>query len=329
MAAVRAGRSRIVCLFALALLLIPSTARAQEFFAYGGRLENTNTHEQDYGWSLAYVEGIGEHAMISFTYLNEGHFSDHHRDGLSPQVWARTNIVNRRLSLAAGVGPYFYLDTASGRADSDSYNTHGWGAIFSLAATWYTQSRWLFQVRGNWVGAVNSFSSLSLSAGVGYQLDSPPSPGPQTAPPHQEERTVNNELTLFVGASTLNRYQSQHSVAEGIEYRRGLTPHIDWTIGFLNEGATFPLERCGIASQLWLVRSVFDSRLALGIGLGPYLAYDEYRGQHGSSTMNALIGLTTSYRFARRWAARLTWDRVVTDHNQDTDILLAGLTCRF
>lgn len=94
------------------------------------------------------MQGVGEHAMVSFTYLNEGHLPDHHRDGYAPQVWLRTNIINRQLSLAAGVGPYLYHDTASGRGQIDSYNAHGLGGIVSLAVTWYTESRWLFRSAG-------------------------------------------------------------------------------------------------------------------------------------------------------------------------------------
>jgi hypothetical protein len=275
------------------------------------------------------MQGIGEHAMFSFTYLNEGHLPNHHRDGYTPQLWVRTNIIDRRLSLAAGIGPYLYLDTASGRGQGDSYNTHGLGGIFSLAATWYTESRWLLQVRGNWIGATNSFNSLTVTGGIGYLLDAPPSTGPRTATPRQDEQRINNEITLFFGESTLNRFDSRHTAAEGVEYRRGLTQHIDWTIGFLNEGSSIPLERYGITSQVWLVRAFFDDHLALGFGLGPYVAYDEYRGRNGSTTVNALIGLTASYRFSPRWALRLTWDRVATNYNQDTDVLLGGVSYRF
>ena len=321
-----AARTAILVLF---LLLTASPSWGQEFYAYGGWVENTDTHhDQDDAWGLAYMQGVGEHAMMSFTYLNEGHVSGHHRDGYTPQFWGRTSIIDRRLSFAAGIGPYFFFDTVSGR-QNDSYDTHGWGGIFSLAATWYTESRWLFQVRGNWIGAVNSFNSFSVTGGIGYQLDAPSSPGPRTAAPCQTESTTNNEITLFAGESTLNRLESRHTAAEALEYRRGLTNHIDWTIGFLNEGSSIPLERYGVTSQLWLVRAFFDDCLALGVGLGPYLAYDEYRGRQGSTSVNALIGLTASYRVSSQWAVRLTWDRVATNYDQDTDILLGGLTYRF
>jgi hypothetical protein len=97
----------------------------------------------------------------------------------------------------------------------------------------------------------------------------------------------------------------------------------------MNEGSSIPLERYGITSQIWLVRSFFDDAVALGMGIGPYLAYDEYRGRKGSTTVNGLVGLTGTYRFSSHWAVRLTWDRVATNYNQDTDIVLCGLSYRF
>lgn len=319
-----AVRTSILALF---LLLTASPSWSQDFYVYGGGTRDAQSHAETFAWGLAYMRDVGEHVTASFTYLNEGHLPNHHRDGYTPQVWVRTNVISPRLSLSAGIGPYLYFDTASGRGQDD-YNTHGLGGIFSLAATWRTENRWRFQLRANWIGATNSLDTLTLAAGIGYQLDALPSAGSRTTAPPPTERT-SNEITLFMGESTLNRLDSRHTAAEAVEYRRGLTRYIDWTIGFLNEGSSVPLERYGITSQVWLLHPFFDEHLALGIGAGPYIAYDEYRGRHGSTTVNGLIGLTASYRFSPHWAVRLTWDRVATNYNQDTDVLLGGLTYRF
>jgi hypothetical protein len=326
-------RKPILFLLLIAVMISPSWA--QEVYVYGGAVETAQSHKSSsYSWGYAYMQGIGEHAMVSFTYLNEGHLPEHHRDGYSIQFWGRTNVLDRRLSLAAGVGPYLYFDTATDRIDNgtsgrDSYNHQAWGAIVSLAATWYTESRWLFQVRGNWVGAANSFDTFSITGGIGYQLDAPPSPGPRRTATDKQGRTTNNEITLFAGESILNRAESRHNAAEAIEYRRGLGRFIDWTVGLLNEGSRVPLERYGITSQLWAVRAFFDDRLALGVGLGPYLAYDEYRSRNGSTTVNLLLGVTSSLRLSPQWAIRVTWNRVATNYDQDTDVVLGGLTYRF
>ena len=168
-----------------------------------------------------------------------------------------------------------------------------------------------------------------MTAGIGYQLGDPRSPASRTTSLPQGEEKTNNEITLFLGESTLNRLDSRHTAAEAVEYRRSLTPYFEWAIGFLNEGTSIPLERYGITGQIWLVHTFFNEDFSLGIGVGPYVAYDEYRGRNGSTTVNGLIGMTAGYRLSPHWAARLTWDRVATNYNQDTDVLLGGLTYRF
>jgi hypothetical protein len=64
-----AARTAILALF---LLLTASPSWGQEFYAYGGWVENTSTHDQTSGWGLAYMQGVGEHAMVSFTYSTKG-----------------------------------------------------------------------------------------------------------------------------------------------------------------------------------------------------------------------------------------------------------------
>jgi len=35
--------------------------------------------------------------------------------------------------------------------------------------------------------------------------------------------------------------------------------------------------------------------------------------------------MTASYRFMPRWTVRLSWNRVVTNYNSDSDIVLVGI----
>lgn len=300
--------ARIICFLSffisLSFFITVPPSYTQEIYFHAGEVQNTHTSDRATRWGLAYHQGTGEHTMLSLTYLNEGHLPGHHRDGYAAQFWLRKNIMNRRLSLAAGIGPYAYFDTNGSRAES--FDAHGWGGILSMAATWYTDSRFLFQIRGNWIDAVHSFNTLSITGGIGYQLDAPETPGPRRSAPAEEQSPTGNELTVQAGLAVLNRFQSVHTTAEALEYRRGLTPHTDWTIGIRNEGPKNGLERYGVTSQLWLVRAFFNDRVALGAGVGPYFAYDGYRGTRGSTTLSALVGLTGSYRFSRHWAMRFT-----------------------
>ena len=90
----------------LILLFTPSLVRAQEFNFLGGLLQNSSDGNS-YAWQLEYIEGLGENLAIGVTYLNEGHAPNHHRDGNALPLWAHTGLMFHRLSLAAGVGPYW------------------------------------------------------------------------------------------------------------------------------------------------------------------------------------------------------------------------------
>ncbi len=308
-------------------------AGAQEIYLLGGEVLQVGSDEDSYSWQMEYREGLGEHLAASLSYLNEGHLPGHHRDGISTELWARQSFFDRRLSLAVGIGPYYYLDTNNGAANGSFRNEHGWGGITSLAATWYTDTPLLFQLRTNWVFGAGSVETLSAVAGIGCQLETPPSPGPLPRATPQQELTTRHELTLFAGQTIVNSFNSQRSVAMGFEYRRGLLRYLDATVGWLYEGDNRLLRRDGLTAQLWGVREFFHGRLALGVGGGGYFALDHYADtafEKGESrVLSAIATFTGSYRIDPQWQLRTSWNRIVTNYNRDTDVILAGVGFRF
>ena len=322
---------RVIFLFFLVLISCP--VQAQEFYLLGGVAGDPDTSERSYSWQLEYMQEVGEHFAASLSYLNEGHLPDHHRDGNTLQGWMHTRVLDQRLSLAAGAGPYYYFDTTKGTTGGLSANDHGWGGMLSLAATWYTDSRWLFQLRTNWVGVGRSFDTLSAVAGIGYQLESPSLPEQHPKEPSRLEKTTNNEITMFLGQTIVNDFKSTHDVAMSIEYRRGLWRYLDWTVAWLYEGDERLIRRNGVTTQLWAVRPFFGDRLALGVGGGAYFAIDRYHdlfnGNGGSKLLSGIFTLTGSYRIHPRWDVRTSWSRLITTYNMDTDVILGGIGYRF
>jgi len=311
----------------------PCQLHAQEFHGFGGLMQNTVTSGHSSSWQLEYLEGLGEHFAYSISYLNEGHVPGHHRDGHMAQLWARTNLLDRRLSLAAGIGPFRYFDTTAATAGASYENDHGWGGTMSLAATWYTDTRWLFQLRTNFIETDSSFDTFSALIGIGYQLEAPPVPGPLASSSPQRQLTTENELTAFLGQTIVNSFISEHSYAAGIEYRRGLWRYVDWTVGWLFEGDNRLKRRNGLTTQLWATRAVLDDRVTLGIGAGPYVNVDRYhdplREEERTNSVSGIVTLTGSYRLMQRWLVRASWNRIVTSYNRDTDVILAGIGYRF
>jgi len=312
------------------LLVAASPSWGAEITGFGGMTFDSSRNNSSYAYQLEYREGLSEHFGASFTYLNEGHLPDHHRDGHGVQLWAGFDLFDRRLSMSAGAGPYLYYDTTPGVTGTKERNLHGLAVLSSLAATWRFDNRLLLQLRVNGVTATNSFDTISTLVGVGYQLDPPAAGGPAREPSTSNAPT--NELTLFLGETTVFNEGSVHSFAAAIEYRRALLRHLTWSVTLLEEGESDHIRRRGIATQLWAVKSFLGDDLSLGVGAGPYLAVDSLdRAEHGSKDLFVfpILTMTAGYRFHPQWGGRFSWSRVTTSDDKDSDVVLAGISYLF
>lgn len=305
---------------------------AQELSVLGGWLRPDVPSESSYAWGFSYLQALDRHNGLSYSWLNEGHVRDNHRDGLALQYWWRTALPGSRLSLGAGAGAYYYFDTIA-NADGKPYiDGHGWGPIFSLTATWYTGSRLFYQLRLNEILASHSYNTFSAMFGIGYQLDAPKAPG-ALAGGSSDSVSSGNQITAMAGYTEANSLQSPGAFAYGFEYRHGFGPYFDGTLSWIDEGSTALNTRAGVAAQLWLRRSFLGNRLALGVGVGPYYATDTHRIQGGADNtggkLSLLLTMSASYAFTKHWLARISWNRVMTSYDKDSDIYLGGIGYRF
>jgi hypothetical protein len=314
---------------AVALCAAPA-ADAQEFSLFAGPLYGAGTHSM--GWAFDYQEGLGKYAAAGFTWYNEGHLPSHHRDGQSVQLWGRLPLDRRRFVLSAGVGPYRYFDTEAAAEGRGYSNTHGWGVLMSVRAAYYTSHRWILQLQANRVHTFSGPDTTSVMFGIGYQLDAPDTPGPRDYAAGRLDRVTHNEVTGMIGETILNSRTSPSSLGASVEYRRGIAKYVDWTATYLYEGSKRQTRRNGVASELWLTRAFLDDKITLAAGAGMYVAVDQ-RNIHGSDTgdgrLSGIVSISASYRLGRRWLTRLTWNRVVTRYDRDTDVIQAGLGYRF
>ena len=318
--------TRTVCLLVIGLIFVACPAFAQEIYVHGGVTSQTGSASASSAWALSYLHGLGDYAALSLTYLNEGHVADHKRDGLSLQFWGRYPLFDRKVSLAAGVGPYLYYDTVKA-SDGFSYtNTHGVGGVASLSATLYTESRFLFQLRGNWIWTPQNANTYVSTFGIGYQLEKGSKEEKQEAKAGNPPPVLNNEVALMAGMTILNEWSGNASSGAGsLEYRRRFGNYIEWTAGWLLEGGS--ISRNGPATQIWAGKRFFDDRFSLGVGAGPYLGFDNSDGS--ITRLNWLVSASASYAFQDHWAVRATWHRVTTDYDRDSDIFLSGISYRF
>ncbi|MEJ2658762.1 MAG: hypothetical protein P8012_16500 [Desulfobacterales bacterium] len=316
------------------VLTVSRTAFSQDLYELdilGGLIGSHEDRSTSYTWQISYMEGIGDHFGWSFSWLNEGHMPNHHRDGPTLQLWARNSILNRKLLLAAGAGPYLAFDTQNERDGNFSEKKNA-GGVFSLAAIWNSEGRWFLQARVNTVLVHRNFDTTALLFGLGYRLDSEPSTETRTSVSRKARSKTNNEITGFLGTS-IAIGPDDNSFAFGIEYRRSIARHLEWTIGYIDEGDSTLMDRKGITTQLWPNKSFFDDHLTLGVGVGVYLAVDNRRNPGSDiwddAVLTGLITVTGSYHLSDGYLIRLSWSRTITDYDRDTDVILAGLGYRF
>jgi len=307
-------------------------AAAQEIFGLVGALQvDSPDRERSSAWLISYQQDLGEHLAASFTYQNEGHIPNHHRDGQSLQLWAKTRAFSPRLSFAAGAGPYRYYDTtvASGESTSNYSNAHGFGVLYSATATWSTSGRWLYQARLDHVETKKSIDTTELVFGVGYKLDKDDASVYRSS--ESRPAAKRDEVTLFAGATIVNSLNSEQdtAIAGSIEYRHAFGPAFRGSIAWLNEGDPKLVGRYGIVTQGWYEPSFSGDRFTLGVGLGLYIAVDEEREGDHDAFAAGILTMTASYRIGRDWTGRFSWSRVLSNYDRDTDILLFGVGYRF
>jgi hypothetical protein len=332
--------SRQLVLAALtSAVLCTARAEAQEVSVYGGIGRLDRASESTYSWGFTYLQALDEHNALSYSWLNEGHYTDHHRDGFALQYWRRAWLFDHRLALAGGVGAYDYFDTTASDEGRPYADVHGWALIYSLSATWYTSSPWFYQVRINRTDALHSIHTTTAMLGIGYQLGASGESGNggasgSTGPSGEAGWLAGsgNEIAVLAGRTEVNSLRSPGAFAKSVEFRHGFTPYIEASVTWLDEGETQLTRRNGVATQVWLGRSFLDDKLRLGLGAGPYVAVDTYREPGGTNTgdkVSALVTMTASYQFTPHWFVRASWDRVLTGYDKDSDIYLGGIGYRF
>ena len=230
-AAADVRRRRAPSVLAVFLLTASGALHAQEFSLLGGVARGIGEHT--YTWAASYQEGLGEYFAASFTWLNEGHVTGHHRDGQLVQGWVRLPLAERRLVFSAGIGPYRYFDTSTDQQGSSYSDLHGWGVVYSLRTQYYMSNRWIAQLQLNRVQVQRGPNTNSAMIGVAYQLDAPDVPGPRDWAPSRSTRVTGNEVTAYLGETVVNSTDSETSLAAALEYRRGIAKYFDWTVGYV------------------------------------------------------------------------------------------------
>jgi hypothetical protein len=315
--------------FALPLVFVSCLAQAQDAsLLAGGMRVDQNADDTSFAVNLGYTHHLNKYFSVSADYLNEGHPRQHHRDGLGAQVWIHTPVPQRGWSFAAGIGPYYYFDTTTGNGSLADYrNDHGWGQLSSLSVKYHLASNAYVESRLSHTHGITTHDTTMLMFGVGYELRNQP----------LEVRLENaergdNTIMLLGGRSIVNSFKSETATASGLEYRRTVNPNVEWSVIYMNEGRVDKAERKGVSGQLWLLRP-FTTRTVLEMGVGAYAMRDQLDrldpNAERENHVAPIASIGMRYRISDDWRAQLTWSRVITSYERDSDVFLLGAGMAF
>lgn len=303
---------------------------AQELTVLGGVATSGNFQKSAGAWEVDYRQDLYKYFDASTSYINEGHFPGHRRDGSAWEGWTNLPFWNDHIALSVGAGVYYYYDTQF-LPTGGSTDIHGTAPIFSFTATGYLSDRWYYRFMINRINPAADIKDTTVEMGVGYWF------GPHGRPIGKEPNVsapdkafvTESQLTIFGGQSIVNTFFSDKAWAGAAEYRQGLIPHLDLSSTYIYEGDPKTVRRSGVAVQLWPVNTFFDDNTSVGIGVGPYFYVDRKHPDTTTRTSPAAIAPLVSFTIARHlsnhWVARMVWDRVTSSYNRDSDIFLVGL----
>jgi hypothetical protein len=331
----------------LALLLgaLPSLYLLTPIATRAGELDLTSGYEQSspdlgttYTWALEYRQPFSAHLAASFTWLNEGHLIDHHRDGQAAQLWWRSRQDGTGLVFEGGIGPYHYYDTTdaelvatpNGGNYIDYENAHGWGVLTSAAMDWYFKHGWFAMLRLNAIEAAGKVRSTALLAGVGYRFGTTPGSNYLKSDSWFAVDPPRSEVDALAGRAVLNSFRSEGSFAQALSVRTKITTYLAASLTY-TVAQNVPLDwHSGAAVQLW-AEAPLTSRFSVGAGVGVFVIADRASGDTATSATDpaGILGITMAYAIGDRWIARAIWNRVTTRDDDDSDIVLIGLGYRF
>lgn len=240
---------------------MPPATHAGELDLTAGDEESTPDTGRTYTWGVEYRQPFSEHLAASFTWLNEGHLVDYHRDGQAIQAWWRSRQDGPGLVFEAGVGPYHYDDTTDAtNVDTPSgakityENAHGWGALTSAAVDWYFKNGWFALLRLNDIEAAGKVRSSTLIAGVDYRFGDGSERNFHWSDSWLAVDPPRSEVDVMAGRAVLNSFRSEGAMAQAINLRTKLSRHfaasltytvarnvpLDWHSGTAGSSATNP-----------------------------------------------------------------------------------------
>lgn len=149
-------------LLVLCILLLPVLANAGNLSFLAGRATSNQENEGTSAWQVEYEHRAGDYLGLSASYLNEGHSTEHKRDGLAAQLRIYAPIPSDRFSLSIGGGPYRWYDT------QPTTISRGWAGLYGVTASYNVTKSVIIKTTWNRVESEDLRDSDVFLIGLGY-----------------------------------------------------------------------------------------------------------------------------------------------------------------
>jgi hypothetical protein len=144
----------------------PAARRYEVDALVGKAIINSFDSENDMAGALALRVRATRHIGASLTYFNEGDGRQEPRQGLAPQFWLEDDVA-RRLSVGAGIGPYFLIDRAQ-RADGTTASRVA--GVVSVSAAYALTDALAARLIWNRIVTRDDSDSDVVLLGLGYRF---------------------------------------------------------------------------------------------------------------------------------------------------------------
>ncbi|MEO6874204.1 MAG: hypothetical protein ABI222_05230 [Opitutaceae bacterium] len=305
---------------------------AQELTMLYGGMQTEG--KSSYAYQVDYRQNFIRYAAASVAYINEGHIVGHHRDGTAFELWGRLPLFNDRFAVSVGAGTFYFYDTQF-KPGGGTANIHGTALIYSASATAYLGGRWFVRANVNRISPQTQLQTTTSTLGLGFWFGQgmKPTKGRLGDAPDEYKYVTDPQLTFFGGQTVVNTFLSPSAQAYAAEYRRGIIPHLDWTVSGIYEGDPEIVRRRGVAAQVWAVNTFFDDHASVGVGVGPYVYIDHKHpapsDQRNPAAVAPLVSFTLATALSEHWVARLMFNRVTSSYDRDADMFFIGLGYRW
>jgi hypothetical protein len=141
-------------------------------------------------------------------------------------------------------------------------------------------------------------------------------------------RAEAEELAAFKGATDTDDHTSG-SYSWQLEYRQLLSPFLDASFAYLNEGHLPGRHRDGVSVQAWIDTPRWRNRVDFAVGIGPYFysdtqTQDSAAGFRNYHSVGELLTGSLTYRWDNGWFVRLDLSEIHTPGDISTHTLVLG-----